>query len=48
MRDRTRFWGSIGATDAEIKKAIAGSHGHHPDVNPGDASAKRFQEIAAA
>jgi DnaJ-class molecular chaperone len=38
------------ATDAEIKKAYRRlARKHHPDVNPGDASAqKRFQEIAAA
>jgi DnaJ-class molecular chaperone len=38
------------ATDAEIKKAYRRlARKHHPDVNPGDASAQRkFQEIAAA
>lgn len=39
-----------GATDAEIKKAYRRlARKHHPDVNPGDASAqKKFQEIASA
>lgn len=38
------------ATDAEIKKAYRRlARKHHPDVNPGDASAQRkFQEIAGA
>ena len=38
------------ASDAEIKKAYRRlARKHHPDVNPGDASAqKRFQEIAGA
>lgn len=38
------------ATDADIKKAYRRlARKHHPDVNPGDASAqKKFQEIAGA
>ncbi len=38
------------ATEAEIKKAYRRlARKHHPDVNPGDASAqKKFQEIASA
>ena len=51
MRDPYEILGvSRNATEAEIKKAYRRlARKHHPDVNPGDASAqKRFQEIAAA